>query len=541
MERVSRVVLASAFVAAVACGNDREAPPPFEADVYAEADAELRELDFGDDELVADEFTEDELADPNLVLPEQNREGLAEEDLSELSDLEELEADDGVDDELEGDEGPVEEEGDLGTASIGAPSLLPASIDPASLAPLAVPTDRTWFAERYPCPNNAKKCVCRGSMHNCQFPNSQPGRNRYLPPEAIKAIRSVTGTETRKRLISALGKWGIEPGTALYDGRGVRRGVIQTLPYREGAVGSVTEESSSNRCFYLDGNVLRQKNVDFPCVRINAGQRKKIGGQEYVYAFAVRLDNGINASGWIPRSSIRSGAFKMKASKPIGGNDFASTEYVVKDVSDYPCEPWRDPPCLARFRYKVRPRSQLERGEDFDDYVLRPGSVINLLYQTPLLGGASTDTFLVEKNKLAFKRLKSRDSKHRTAVRVRLYHKGGTRPVGSAAFVFGSINGRFGWIAASAIKKGKVASASSTNPTPPGGETPANPDFDCKNNPTGFFCQTCKDKPDGFYCTEVAPNAGVFCKNGLPEKGLSCASAAQKCKGLSEEGTIVCE
>lgn len=214
----------------------------------------------------------------------------------------------------------------------------------------------------------------------------------------------------------------------------------------------------------------------------------------------------------------------------------------MKSLADYPCKPWEgETPCVARWRYKVRPRSQLARGQDLDDYLLRPGEAINLLYQTPLLGGASTDTFVVPREGLEFKRLKSRDSQHRTAVRVRLYRKGGTRPVGTAAFVFGSINGRFGWIAASAIKKGTVASAAQNDPSPPGGQPPPDPDMNCAANPSGFYCKTCEGKPDGFYCSEIVPSAGAFCKDGKPVDGQRCSSLAQRCKGLSPDNTILCE
>ena len=500
MERPLGVVIGLAlFVGSMGgagCASEAETPAPFAATVEDEADAELRELDFESDELVGDEGTDDELADPGLVLPEENREGLADEDLSELSDLDDLDADDGVDDELTGDTTPAS----LAPASFGVPTLLSAA------SPQALPTDRTWFAQKFACQGNAKNCVCRGSKHNCQFPSSQPGRNRYLPSDAVKAARSVTGKATKKLFITALGKWGVQPGTVLRDGNGVPRGILKVLPFKPGVITNVTEETSSNRCFTREGNGVRQIDAAFPCVRINAGQAKrmKVAGkeQDFVYAFTTRLDNGTNASGWIPRASIRSGEFRMRTSSPVAGRDFAATKYVVKGLGDYPCAPWEgETSCVARWRLKIRPKSELSRGEDLDDYLLRPGEAINLLYQTPLLGGASTDTFLVPREGLEFRRVKSKDSEHRAAMPIRLYRKRGTRPVGTAAFVFGSINGRFGWVAASALKKGSVQPGS------------------------------CGGRREGWHC-DMEPNTIVHCNNGRIDQRTSCPTA--QCKLLDD-------
>lgn len=487
------------------CANDPEDPAPFTGIENDEADAELRDLDFESDELVGDEGTDDELADPNLVLPEENREGLADEELSELSDLDDLDADDGIDDELTGEATPSS----LLPASFGASFL------PPSASPRALPTDRTWFAQKFACQGSAKSCVCRGSKHNCQFPNSQPGRNRYLPSDAVKAARSVTGKTTKKLFISALGKWGVQPGTVLRDGNGVPRGVLKVLPFKDGTVTNVTEETSSNRCFTRAGNGVRQIDTGFPCVRLNAGQAKrmKVDGkeQDFVYAFTTRLESGTNASGWIPRSSIRSGEFRMRTSSPVAGREFSATKYVVKGLADYPCAPWEgETPCVSRWRLKIRPKSELSRGEDLDDYLLRPGEAINLLYQTPLLGGASTDTFLVPREGLEFKRVKSKDSEHRAAMRIRLYRKGGTRPVGAAAFVFGSINGRFGWVAASAIKKGSVRATAASS---------------------------CGGRREGWHC-DLEPNTIVHCTNGKIDQRTSCPTA--QCKLIDDGAGAEC-
>ena len=93
------------------------------------------------------------------------------------------------------------------------------------------------------------------------------------------------------------------------------------------------------------------------------------------------------------------------------------------------------------------------------DYLLRNGNVINLIYSTPGVGGASTDTFLVEHEKLAFCRVTSTSSRP-TLVRI---------PVDDAkkknmVFAFGSIAGRFGWIALDAIKSAAVASVAAAAP-----------------------------------------------------------------------------
>src|SRR5262249_60172199 len=103
------------------------------------------------------------------------------------------------------------------------------------------------------------------------------------------------------------------------------------------------------------------------------------------------------------------------------------------------------------------------------DYMLREGNVQNLAYQTPLVGGAATDTFIVQKNAIGFRRAKSIDSKHRTILRIALYHTNGTKRVGKMYFVFGDMAGRSGWIPTTALKQGAVAPAASVGgPNDPG-------------------------------------------------------------------------
>ncbi|MDB5217345.1 MAG: hypothetical protein JWO86_5272 [Myxococcaceae bacterium] len=108
---------------------------------------------------------------------------------------------------------------------------------------------------------------------------------------------------------------------------------------------------------------------------------------------------------------------KMGAHAPRHVRSFSKTSYVVKSAIDWKQDPKKfvadNLPAWAlagvgAATAHVKPQA--------GDYLLRNGNVINLIYSTPGVGGASTDM----------------------------------------VFAFGSIAGRFGWVALDAIKSAAV-------------------------------------------------------------------------------------
>ena len=146
------------------------------------------------------------------------------------------------------------------------------------------------------------------------------------------------------------------------------------------------------------------------------------------------------------------------------------------------------------------------------DYMLRRGNTINLAYQTPLVGGLATDTFLVTRNNMRFRRARSVNRDRPTILRVRLYKMNGTKPVNSMNFVFGQIGGRSGWVAAAAIKRAAVQK--------PG-------------------TNICAGKVDGIYCDPIIASAYV-CRGGAPGELLQCPPR-QQCVGPNPGETIACQ
>ena len=487
-------LLLSTFVALVACGaGSSPEPSPFQAAPTLDPELAALDLDITADELVADEAASeaeyDALAWPAGSEPQE--EGSAPDDL-----LDQAELDPSVPDELP--------DPPLGLGQETGPDFSSVSLRDA---PIDMPSGaaRAWWSRSYGCARNplGASCVCRGSRYNCQFPNSQPGRNRYLPPAAMQALRRVTGPKTRVELIEKLGKWGVLADTPIYDGAGHLRGRVLGSCYALSPSGAIVKDERGH-----------------PCVKVNFGQLKTMvvdGSSErrqYVYAFDVGISpaprpGNAGGSSWIPAANIVERAFKRYDTPPRSSAAFAETDYVVKSASDYGCaqDGYDSSRCLPAWaQLKIRPRSGPNVSEKARDYLLRDGNTLNLAYQTPLLGGAATDTFLVTPMALGFQRVRSVDPERRTLLRISLFELNGTKPVRTMIFVFGRIEGRFGWVGAEAIKKGKKRGP-------------------CQGKANGAVCDavgtgwlTCKDGqvartdacPAGQRCTD--PGTGPLCR-----------------------------
>jgi hypothetical protein len=197
-----------------------------------------------------------------------------------------------------------------------------------------------------------------------------------------------------------------------------------------------------------DGTI--RGHVHFPDARreimINYGQKKSIKvnrrgkATPCVYGFYVPMAGSVErVSGWIPLYHVKyehrpilqkmksvtakkpPGKCTGKPRKVTGGNPkaFGALKVVRKSTS----------PNMAA-----------------SDYLLRPGNMVNFLYALPGAGGVTTDT--IRKNSASFKQCKQVK-----AVSVPLYKFNSTKVVGKMKFIYGVIDGRYGWIAEKALGK----------------------------------------------------------------------------------------
>jgi hypothetical protein len=183
----------------------------------------------------------------------------------------------------------------------------------------------------------------------------------------------------------------------------------------------------------LDGLGNGRGNVNESSVRVNFGGRRHFSGVSHVYAFAVKLDTKITASGWVKESALKHAPITRMptvALKDPGEGDYQTIWTVtggnnaayegLKVVKD-----WSDGGCNAT------------------DYLVRPGGFFNLLYNLPGSGGVATDTFPIN---LPFRR-----SKGVPELDINLYEPGGTKVVDKMAFIYGHVGDRYGWVARAAI------------------------------------------------------------------------------------------
>ncbi len=231
------------------------------------------------------------------------------------------------------------------------------------------------------CPGyESKDCTCSESLFNCELPNEQPGRNRFLT-------------------LSGDNSWGLKSGAPMYDGASNLRGYVKSSK-----------------------------------VEINFGQRKQINGNTMVFAFGAELTTGQAASSWIPEEDLDVGKLvrmpTVTARDPHHG-DYATNFAILPGV----------PKHLVGL--KVVRNSQSVDHEAASDYFERPGHEVYILYALPGNGGVANDAFPVG--------TKFNRSKGVKELFINLYEPKSTKVVGRMGFVYGHVNGRFGWIAREAI------------------------------------------------------------------------------------------
>ncbi|MCB9597075.1 MAG: hypothetical protein H6719_30405 [Sandaracinaceae bacterium] len=256
--------------------------------------------------------------------------------------------------------------------------------------------DDGWADTQYLSPDD---CYPRGNRFNCR-PDSA---SRYLP----RVYNPVRGGIY----------WPIAHGTPLYDGVGSVRGVVR------------------------DGQV-----------RINHGQRKRLAGQTMVYVWAVRLEEGFSASGWVPEAALvhrRTLRRRMPTVRlPNPGRGHYQARWTVTGG---------DP---AHYGDLTVTRGYRGDGRRATDYLMRPGDVVNLTYNVPgrELGGYNVDTF---RPGVTFRRARGVQQ-----LAVPLYRQGGTTAVDHLHFIYGYVHDgtqrRYGWMAREALRLTSEAPADAT-------------------------------------------------------------------------------
>ena len=421
-----------------------------------------------------------------------------------------------------------------------------AQLTTLAVSPLTTPSETIGAVVKGPwkCRLNGATppdCQCKGSPLNCQVPNSQPGRNRYLPPtfademnKRVAAERAKPGAGKVAPPVDA-GKWHVTAETIVYDGAGKVRGRLATPGVL--APPAAGESKPVNTCRGFagpEGLAL----VDTPgvCAKINFGAKKRLtpdGGAAgtFVYAFNVLVaassPSGLDASGWISLAGIEGADQALLTQMPTVANikikrdaSFAPTPYVIKSAKDWGGDAASfkasSLPTSAYAESKVAPGVDANR--KVGDYLLKDGSVWNLAYNTPGIGGIGTDTFFVAHEALGFRRVRS-TAKRPTLVRVRVY---GNAKKPSIVFAYGSVAGRFGWVSLDAYRKGTVRST----PAPGSGEGDFSP---------------CATKADGTYCSPYGTILGYTCKGGETVDTLWCPSPYTICDGPSPDGkSLMC-
>ena len=378
--------------------------------------------------------------------------------------------------------------------------------------PRTAPTNPAWLYTEFECPHNPldAKCVCRGSPYNCQLPNNQPGRNRYLPPPAIHELNQTTVLDTRQQIIARIGRWDADPTTPIFDGRGTALGNVTNICY-------VAHDSGSSV-------TIDTADTGHPCVKVNFGIVKHMktpfdpttdGRYVFAYDATVHTPDGadLHTGGWIPLSKVVSDKFHPYNTPPRKPSRIDETALVLKAAEDYGCSSssYNPATCLPSWtRLKIAPNSH---GASFAAYLLRAGNMQTIAYNTPRVGGVATDGIDVTRpNGVQFARAHSVDAQHATILGIGLYQEGSTVRVATKYFYYGRVAGRWGWVPQFALKKGLVT---------------APPDDDA-----GGGQGACSGRADGIYCNPLLPFSAFVCVNQQVASTKSCPNPnTQHCIG----------
>ena len=142
----------------------------------------------------------------------------------------------------------------------------------------------------------------------------------------------------------------------------------------------------TNQTFLYDGNGLPRGPVLSDSTMVNFGMRKKIGGENYVYAFAVGFDAGTEhaGSGWVKESQLAAPLKMPTVNTPASPYGDSSKKYKLVGA-----------PGDLYGHLKVGKGVLTRENVAASDYLTRAGGVVNMLFSLPGHGGVSNDTFAV--------------------------------------------------------------------------------------------------------------------------------------------------
>ncbi len=287
------------------------------------------------------------------------------------------------------------------------------------------------------------RCLPNSCSFNCEFSSSVgnrwPNRTKKYHVSDKSYVRYLWRATEPKRD----GSGQVVGGAPLRDGLGTVRGYL-VPPGSPPSQLRYCDDFHAVSCKKLKGKALDQCRdcrayahhfAGRTWAMINTGLEKKLGGESHVYVFNARISAAnyplsamvslpkelekppgtlYAASGWVPESAFhRYGQTAHLNAMPVVKNPPAAHKHlglyriVGGDWSDFsaPCEKHPSELCTLKVvkgdRLHTKPKCTEGRflafrgsgGPNALHYLGRPGGVVNLLYQTPGVGGAAVDTF----------------------------------------------------------------------------------------------------------------------------------------------------
>lgn len=511
----------SAVTFAAGCGaSSDEEPAPFAEPVETEAD-----------ELAAADV--DPAAEP--IVDEEDLATDADGDVLLAS--YEGDVDDGA--AAESDESDESDEAQLDTLSFNPLSATPTGEAVNGMKPRHCRVDGKVVSD----------CMCFYSPLNCQMPTTQRGRNRIIPQklyaemvartDAKRAHPGSTDPSDIKTPVFATA-WRIAPGTTVYDGNGVARGTIKEK-YASG--------KSANECDGYEGTSgYEPVGQGGTCAKINFGLKKRMAvenGATMVYAFAVTTEGGGIVSGWVKLGAVAESQrgelqrMRTMAGKRIATSAFAPTSYVVKASGEYgPKLPAWTEGKVVKPNGTCEHFKKVEKNAKVGDYIVRTNDTWNLAFNTPGPGGISVDTFVVAKDALGFRRVRSTKARP-TLVRVKVYC---SSQIESMVFAYGAVGTRsglrYGWAPLRALRKGAPLASAAASPAP--GPAPAQSTEAAASNepiPADF----CAGKTDGYHCLGLGDESvGAQCLGGAAARSVTCPGGLRCVAANASNTNVTC-
>lgn len=257
------------------------------------------------------------------------------------------------------------------------------------------------------------------------------------PPPAAEADAPLPDEEDAKRGACAYSRYNCRLQSGSGGGHRVRNPATGT-----------NEWPLAGGTALLDGAGRRRGTVADRAVLVNYGQRKRIAGAAHVYVWNATLAEGGRASGWIREGALRDGPVRMPtlALPDPGQGDYPTARLVTGG----------DPAAYGDLTHTAGHEGD---GSKAAHYLLRAGGVVNLFYNVGQMGGISTDTYPTG---VVFRRARGVGQ-----IEIPLYRPGSHTVARRMPFVYGHIDGRYGWMAVDAMRLIEDAAPPPPPPPPP--------------------------------------------------------------------------